>query len=71
MTDIAADIARLLELESELDEIAARIALLVPESPRLYEPVQMARIYTAQAASGCQRAARYLKQAAREAMGGE
>ena len=71
MTDIAALPGRLLELESELDEIRNQINHLVPESPRLYEPTQMAGIYVAQAASGCRRAAHYLNQEMRQALGGE
>ena len=66
---ITSDTARLPELEDELEQIRQRIALLVPESPRPYEPTQMALIFVAQAASGCQQAAKYMREAEREAMG--
>ncbi len=61
MTTLASDIARLRELESELDEINHRIDQARPHSPRHTHPLDMAWHYSAQAASGCAQAARYLE----------
>jgi hypothetical protein len=68
--NIKQDIARCLELEQELSEMNRRIGEMVPDAPALYDPMQMAYIYSAQAAEGCKRTARYLKEAVRKALEG-
>ena len=65
---IREDVSRLRELEQELTRINERIGRMVPERPALYDNAQMAHVYSAQAARGCQQAARYLELAIKEAM---
>ena len=65
---IREDVDRSRELERELAEINERIGQMVPERPALYDNAQMAHVYSAQAARGCQQAARYLELAIKEAM---
>ena len=61
MTDIAADCARLLELESELDEMRHRFAQAYPHRPR-FSPPELLIDALAQGASGCALAVRQLRQ---------
>ena len=63
-------IERYLELEQELSEMNRRIGEMVPENPSLYDPMQMAYVYSGQAVQGCKRTARYLKEAVRKALEG-
>ena len=65
---IRKDVDRLRELERELTRLNERIGQMVPERPALYDPMQVAHVYSAQAARGCQQAARYLELAIKEAM---
>ena len=54
--------------ERELAELNERIGQMVPERPVLYDPMQMAHVYSAQAVRGCEGAAYYLELAIKEAM---
>ena len=65
---IREDVDRLRELERELTRLNERISAMVPERPALYDSMQMAHVYSAQAARGCERTAYYLELAIKEAM---
>ena len=65
---IREDVERLRELERELTRLNERISAMVPERPALYDSMQMAHVYSAQAVRGCQQAAWYLDLAIKEAL---
>ena len=68
---IPADIERLESMVGELEQISKRIASMVSESDKRHEePVALAWHFTGQAMSGCARAARCLRKAAKAALGG-
>lgn len=64
------DIAQLAQIEKTLIAINERIGKMVPQSPSLYDNMQIAHVCSAQAVRGCQQTVRYLKAAVKEAMGG-
>jgi len=64
------DIARLAQMEKTLIAINERIGKMVPQSPSLYDNMQIAHVYSAQAVRGCQQTVRYLKAAVKEELGG-
>jgi len=65
-----ADIARLRTLERELEQMRRKYSRMVPEQPALYDPMQIAVVSIAGAASECKRAADYLELAIRKEVGG-